>query len=224
MIRNLIMSGGPAHDYDRTSSILSRSLAQVDIDSEIRQDFSVLEDGGLLDFDMLTLNCARWTCEDNPDWRDEWHFELRRSAQEVLLNYLAQGKGILALHSAVICFDDWREYRSVLGAWWEWGHSTHPPMQEHEMRVRTNAHRVVRDVEDFVITDELYIDLRTADTLDPLVEAEWEGRTFPVLWQRQYGNARIFYNGLGHGVEAFEHPVFKTLVQRGALWVAGQLA
>jgi type 1 glutamine amidotransferase len=39
---------------------------------------------------------------------------------------------------------------------------------------------------------------------------------------RNYGKARICYNAMGHGVEAFEHPINQLLLQRGALWVLNQ--
>ena len=224
MLRNLIMSGGVAHDYARTSPILSNILAEVGFGSEIYEGFDVFEDGSLLGFDMLTLNCVRWTCDQTPNWRDDWHFELSGAARGGFLDFLAQGKGLLALHCATICFDDWSEYRKILGAWWDWGHSGHAPLQEHRMRVRTNAHPVLLEgMDDFVIMDELYTHPRVTDAIEPLIEADWEGTTHPILWLREYGNARVCYHALGHGVEAFEHPVFQTLIQRAARWVVKEL-
>ncbi len=61
MSRNMILSGGVAHDYSTTSPILAEVLHESGIESEIHEDFTVLEDGSLSDFDMLTLNCVRWT-------------------------------------------------------------------------------------------------------------------------------------------------------------------
>ena len=86
------------------------------------------------------------------------------------------------------------------------------------MHVKTDAHPVVRGIRDFVITDELYTNPRIMDSVDPLIEAEWDGKSHPILWLRKYKNARVCYNALGHGVEAFENPVFRALVQRCALW------
>ncbi len=223
MIRNLIMSGGVAHDYAGTSHILSEILARVGIESEVREDFDVFEDGSLLKFDMLTLNCVRWTCDQTPDWRDEWHFELSTMARKGLLDFLAQGKGLLALHAATICFDDWPEYQKILGAWWDWGYSGHAPLREHAMHVRTDDHPIVEGIGDFAIMDELYTNPRITDSVDPLIEAEWEGKAHPILWLREYGNARVCYNALGHGAEAFENLAFQILIQRCALWVSNKL-
>jgi type 1 glutamine amidotransferase len=218
---NLILSGGVAHDYRATSPMLQTLLRETGIDSEIREDFAAVENGGLRDFDLLTLNCVRWTCDQTPGWRAQWRFELSARAREEILAFLARGKGLLALHAATICFDDWPEYRRILGAWWEWGRSGHAPLQEHAMRICQPAHPLVQGLGDFAICDELYTRPRIYDQVDPLVEAGWEGTAHPILWLRNYGPARVCYNALGHGVEAFAHPTNRLLLQRGAAWALG---
>lgn len=223
MIRNLIMSGGVAHDYSNTSPILGELLREIGIESDIHEDFSVVEDGSLQAFEMLTLNCVRWTCEQTPDWREEWHFELSPAAREQLLKFFAGGGGLLALHAATICFDDWPEFRRILGAWWEWGHSGHSPFQDHTMQIGSPSHPITHGLTSFVIEDELYTNPRVFDSIEPLIHASWENTVQPMLWVREYGNARICYNAMGHGVEAFEHPANRILLQRGALWVLRQL-
>ncbi len=222
MKRNLILSGGVAHDYARTSPMLADLLSEVGIRSEICEDVGVVEDGVLQEFDMLTLNCVWWTCRQpqvRPEWREEWAFELSEAARRGFLAFFAQGKGLLALHAATICFDDWPEFRRILGAWWEWGESGHSPFQAHSMQVCAEIHLITEGIQDFVIEDELYTHARVTDSISPLIEGEWEGKRHPMLWVREYGQARICYNALGHGPEAFEHPVNRVLLQRGAGWV-----
>jgi uncharacterized protein len=219
MVANLILSGGVAHDYARTSAMLAEVLAGVGVESDVREDLAVTESGGLLAYDLLTLNCARWTCDQTPEWRDDWRSELPQAAREGIVEFLSRGGGLLALHCATICFDDWPEYREVLGAWWEWGHSGHAPLQEQPMRI-VGTHPIVAGMADFAIVDELYTNARTCGDLAPLVLAEWEGVTHPILWVREYGRARVCYNALGHGPEAFANPSNRLLLQRGALWAA----
>lgn len=88
------------------------------------------------------------------------------------------------------------------------------------MRVRLGAHPIVEETLDFDIVDELYTDPAITDSIDPLVEAEWEGKLHPILWVRGYGKARVCYNALGHGPQAFDNASNRSLVQRGALWAA----
>ena len=220
--RNLILSGGVAHDFARTSSLLTDVLAFCDIQSDTTEDLRVLADGTLQGYDMLTLNCARWTCSQpqvSEAWRRDWAYHLPDAARKGFLAFLAEGKGLLALHAATICFDDWPEFRKILGAWWVWGHSSHPPIQVHKVRVHTGAHPITKGIRDFEVRDELYTHPRITDTVCPLVEADWEGESHPILWTRKYGPARVCYNALGHGPEAFEHASNQVMLRRGALWV-----
>jgi len=221
--RNLILSGGVAHDYAQTSPMLADILAEEGFESDIREDFQVVESRGLLDYQMLTLNCVRWTRENSPGFGPEGRFTLSEEARNGILDFLAHGRGLLALHCATICFDDWPEYRRILGAYWEWGVSGHAPLQEHAMSVRTDAHPITAGIRDFSIVDELYTDPVATSRLHVLIEAEWGGRVHPILWVRDYGDARVCYNALGHGVEAFQHAVNRRLIQRGALWVTRRL-
>lgn len=226
MARNLILSGGVAHDYARTSPMLANTLREVGIESEVHEGLDIVESGGLAAFDMVTLNCVRWTCSQpqvSAQWREQWSFELSEQARRGLAEFFAQGKGLLALHCATICFDDWPAYRKILGAWWEWGHSGHAPFGKRCMQVHSGAHPVVADIEDFEIDDELYTNASVTDSIDPLIEAEWEEEMHPILWLREYGDARVCYNALGHGPEAFEHPTNRRLLQRGARWVLREL-
>ena len=118
MKRNLILSGGVAHDFARTSPMLADVLGAAGIQSEVHEDFAVVENESILNFDMLTFNCVRWTCSQpqvNPTWKEEWQFELSEEARRGFLAFFGQGKGLLALHCATICFDDRAEYRKILG-------------------------------------------------------------------------------------------------------------
>ncbi len=222
-MRNMIFSGGVAHDYAATSAMLASILCEAGITSEIHEDLEAVEDGRLLSFDTLTLNCARWTCEQTPEWRDEWHFELSGAAREGLVDFLRRSKGLLALHCATICFDDWPEYRKILGASWEWDHSGHGPYQEHKMHMRNKTHPITAGMADFLLMDELYTDPEIFDTVDPLMVAEWEGKTQPMLWVREYETSRVCYCAPGHGIETFENPSYQELLRRCALWVARRL-
>lgn len=222
-MKNLILSGGIAHDYAATSPMLADILSEIGIASTIREEFDLVERGGLSDFDLLTINCVRWTCARNPEFRDEWGFELSEEAREGFLDFLAQGKGLLALHCATICFDDWPTYRNILGAWWKWDHSSHAPYQDHVMHIQDRAHPITEGLEDFTVMDELYTNPVIVDRVDPLTTADWEGETHPMLWVREHGNARVCYCASGHGVETFENSVVRTILQRSALWVTRKL-
>ena len=223
MKRAIILSGGPAHDYATTSAMLAEVLGEGAISATIHEDLAVLGQPAAKRADLIVANCARWTCDQTPDWRAEWHFELPEEAREGLLGFLLDGGPLLALHAAPICFDDWPEWPRILGATWRWGCSGHAPLQEFTVRMAPVPHPITDGLSDFPIVDELYTNLDPTDTIEPLATAEWEDVRHPLLWVRRFRDARVCYNALGHGLEAFANPTFRTLILRGAQWAVGAI-
>ena len=220
----LILSGGVGgHPYAETSQQLKTILDRVGIRSLVTEDFDVLRSQTMKDFDIIVLNCVYCTFKDKPDWRDEHGQAFSEANRAGLLNHLRANKGLLALHCATICFDDWPEFPKILGASWQWGRSGHAPYGVCRVKVCTDAHPIVAGVGDFTITDELYTFPKLTDSIDPFITAEWKAAEHPIAWVRSYGEARVCYCALGHGVETFENATFQLLLQRSALWVAKKL-
>jgi type 1 glutamine amidotransferase len=217
--RALILSGGVAHDFATTTASLAELLGGQGFDCTVLPCPNDLSDLGDAPVDLLCLNCVWWTCDQTPDWREQWHFELSAAARQAFLSLLHAGTGVLALHAATICFDDWPVFPEVLGAHWDWGVSGHAPFQEHRVRIeKANPHPVTAGLADFTVADELYTDPVTVRGIRPLFTGEWDGRRHPLAWAHAYDRARVFYNGLGHGPEAFAHPVNRLVLQRAAQW------
>ena len=109
-MKNLILTGGIFHPFDEAASALDQLLIQEGFDSEITQD---IEDGlKKLDqdrYDLLTVYTLRWsmqTGEKYEPYRDQWALILSETGRQAIWKFLERGGGILALHTAAICFDD----------------------------------------------------------------------------------------------------------------------
>jgi type 1 glutamine amidotransferase len=221
-VNALILSGGVAHPYGATSKQLVGILSEADINSEVTEDLDMLASPRMEEFGLLILNCVRWTCDQTPQWRDDWRYLMPEENRVGLIKHLESGRGLLALHAATICFDDWPEFRRILGGWWEWGHSGHAPYDQHRMLVHRDSHPIVDGVPDFDIIDELYTDPRVTDPIAPAITAVWESREHPILWTRKYGRGRVCYCALGHEIESFENRWFRLIIQRSSLWAVGR--
>lgn len=219
MIRNLILSGGVAHDYGATSKILVEILEKGEIESEVVEDFSILGTERLQQFHVLTLNCVRWSCRQTPEWSD-WAFEIMPEQRTGVLKFLSSGKGLVAIHAASINFDTWPEYGEILGGQWAWGHSGHGPYQLYEINVVDSCHPIMKGVTDFVINDELYHSLTIIGDTHVLTTSIWEKNAQAISWVNIYGSARIYYNALGHSPESFECKQFQHLLRQGTLWAS----
>jgi type 1 glutamine amidotransferase len=122
----------------------------------------------------------------------------------------------------------------------------HPPIAPYRVEVTQPDHPMVKDVEPFETTDELYL-METHGDLDVMlhcefggeatgfVEKDWEKARHPVLYTKTVGDGAVLYNTLGHArghydipgiadfyprVErcAWDLPVFYTLLRRGLDW------
>ena len=55
-------------------------------------------------------------------------FSLSAAGRTAIDEWHAAGRPILALHTGVICFDDWPGWGELLGGRWDWNRSSHPPL------------------------------------------------------------------------------------------------
>jgi type 1 glutamine amidotransferase len=123
----------------------------------------------------------------------------------------------------------------------------HPPIAPYRVTVADAAHPLVRGVEPFETTDELYL-METHGPLHVLletefagagtgfVEHEWPRAKHPVFYIHSLGKGAVLYLTLGHcrghydlqplaewwpQVErcAWDLPVFHELLRRGIAWL-----
>jgi type 1 glutamine amidotransferase len=172
----------------------------------------------------LVVNALRWTMRapGTPErYRvraDEDGVSPAADARAALAEHLQGGGGVLAMHTAIICFDDWPEWTATLGGAWRWGRSSHPPLGELAVKVAAPGHPLVAGLADFTIVDERYSDLdHGSDPPTPLLVADG----LPLLWARVHGNGRVVYDALGHHPASYAVPEHREIVRRAIRWASG---
>jgi type 1 glutamine amidotransferase len=221
MRRNLLLSGGVAHDFPATSAALASLLEEVGVESVICDD-PVEGLRHVEDFELVTVNMLRWRMEVERylHLKDTWAISLPEHTRAALSGHVRGGGGLLGMHGASICFDDWPEWRSVLGGVWDWECSGHPPLGPVSVHV-SGGHPIVEGIGDFEIEDEAYGDLSREADVRGLLSAVHGGAAHPLLWAREVGAGRAVYDALGHHVASYEVPEHRLVVQRAALWALG---
>ena len=225
MIANLVLSGGPGHDFDASSAALAEVLAAEGVDSTV-----VTSPTDALDRltsaappDLLTVNALRWRIEDGPYAADagRWGFELDDDAARGLADFVAAGGGLLACHTAVICFDAHPRWAALVGATWSWDRSSHPPRGPARVEVTEagRRHPITEGIDDFTTTDEVYGFLDHHGSLDALLVSSHGGASHPLLWARPFGDGRVVTSLLGHDAAAVTQPEHANALRRSARWL-----
>ncbi|MEI7732102.1 MAG: ThuA domain-containing protein [Verrucomicrobiota bacterium] len=200
--------------------------------TDISYDYSVFEAAKLAAYDAIVLNnCQNMVFPEG-------------APREDLLNFVRNGKGIVALHSAVDNFgsDDFNDLRNMIGgcsAGHPWGHYLAWRFKIEEPKHSITAHL---NPDGFSMKDAIFqFDTRTGrknvrvlvsmDMSDPTTAKDENGkpRGFrtdglnPVVWVRHEGKGRVFVNCFGNNDEIFWSASMLKLNLAGIQYAIGDL-
>ncbi|HEV7898385.1 MAG TPA: ThuA domain-containing protein [Planosporangium sp.] len=140
--------------------------------------------------------------------------------------YIRGGGNFVGVHAASTTGYDWPFYGRLVGAWFD----QHPKVQEATVRVVDRAHPATAGLDPaWVVTDEWY-NFRTNPRADVRVlarvdESSYEGGTMgcdhPIAWCHENLGGRAFYTALGHTVEAYAEPAFRSHLAGGIRYAVG---
>lgn len=157
--------------------------------------------------------------------------------KQKLLEAIAAGKGFVGFHSTSGTFQspgkltepqkDRDPFIAMLGGEF----LGHGPEQERSLLI-TSMFPGIRDLgcaEGLSFTDEWYALKNFAPDLHVILVLEPDGMQgdcyrrppFPIVWARQHGKGRVFYNALGHREDIWTNPFFQAITLGGMAWVLG---
>lgn len=221
MAHALILSGGVTHDFPALNAEVAALLAEHGITSTVSEDF----EGALRQLegvDLLVVNMLRWTMEVERyrDERARWGLSPSPVGRAAITDFARSGGALLGLHAASICFDDWPEWKSILGGRWVWGTSGHPPYGPIEVTVHPERHPVVAGCPTrFALEDEAYGFLDLSDDIVSLAEASHGSATHPLVWARTFGSGRVVHDALGHAPSSYRVPEHRLIVAQALHWL-----
>ena len=233
-----LIAGGKYHDINFARFELLKLLAEDDrVRVRVFEDYSNLEAISAAHF------IVSYTCDVVPSLGE----------QEILRKFLTAGGRWYALHgtnsilrflkSGKVDSPNWApHFMETLGSMF----IAHPPIMPYRVTVADAGHPLVKGIEPFVATDELYL-MKTYGELHVMLETEYEGRAegfvedswprarHPVFYLKDVGRGAVLYLTLGHcrghydmqplmkwypQIErgSWELPVFYELLRRGIAW------
>ncbi len=214
-VRILLLVGGQYHDYDRLPQSLVENLQarlkkSLSAEFTVTKDLNALRKDQLSQYDALMMN----VCEQTP---------LSSEQKQGFLGSVRDGLPMIALHCTFWSFQDWPEFKQVLGAF--------VPGHRHFGTFCLQAARtdspILEGIEPrFELTDEPYIVNDRDPSMEVLIRTcrplpDREG-TEPEVWTKMYGKGRIFAMTFGHDAKSQESSSYLTLLSNGLLWAVGR--
>lgn len=157
--------------------------------------------------------------------------EINEDQKQHLVRLLKeQGKGLVALHHCIGNYQDWPEFRRILGGRYylskrleegveyQAGRFLHD--QRLSVQIVNGLHPVTRGVRSFEIDDEAYKGFYVNPGVTELLKVDHAKSGSIIGWAHQYGKARVAYILLGHGPAAYANSSYRRLVENAIYWVS----
>ena len=142
------------------------------------------------------------------------HKNISQNVLTQLDSFVADGGGLLAIHSATASFKQQIHYFDILGGRFI-GHDKPGILSIRQCQNDT----VFPTTPAFTIQDELYRHELTADVTVHFT-VKTETADVPVVWTHQYGKGRVCYAVPGHRTQTLKNTTYQRLLQTALIWVA----
>jgi uncharacterized protein len=158
--------------------------------------------------------------------------DLEPEEQEHLRAFVEAGKGVVALHHAIVDYTAWPWWWQEVtgGEFFIQGQPGHPASAYREgvdMVVTATdlgrSHPVTRDIPPLVVNDEAYRGMWHSAGIQVLMETAFPLNDKPVVWVGPHAGARVVYIQLGDSDSTMRYPAYRKLVRNAILWGAGRL-
>jgi type 1 glutamine amidotransferase len=217
-------------------------------DATVTVDIEMLMPEKLAAFDVLVLNnnCSEGDrrelfldeLEKNDKYKGLTEQQRRAKAdvlEKSLLDFVAGGKGLVAIHGAPTMLNNSEKYTEMVGGAFDY----HPANQFVTIRTVDKNHPLVaafRGKEPFIHRDEPYLFKGAYEKLNfrPLLSMDTDSLKDKadsrankmvryVAWIKPYGTGRVFYCSPSHFPESYESPTILRFLLDGIQYAAGDL-
>jgi len=197
----LILSKNDQHHKLETlgSMIVEWTKDLEDIEIEVSHDRNMLSKLSGFDLCIFCVTPGEFTNEE----------------EKSLVDFVEGGKNLLAVHSATVVNEKNTKFIGLIGARF----THHSPYHEFQVKIDDAKHPVTKGLENFKISDELYVLDRIPEGADVLATAVWEDKIQPMVYTKECGKGVVFYNALGHNEVSFNNPAFQKLIVQGIKWL-----
>jgi type 1 glutamine amidotransferase len=211
----IVWGGWDGHHPEQVARILERALKSEGFEIEVSDTLDSFKDREKLM--RLSLIVPHWTMGKITD-----------EQLNPVLQAVQSGVGIAGCHGGMC--DSFREntdWQFMTGGQWV----AHPGNDglRYTIKITDASHPITTGIKDFEVASEQYymhVDPAVkvlATTRFPIADGPHIPNgpvDMPVLWTKQFGEGRVFYNALGHTAKLVESEPNLTITRRGFTWAA----
>jgi len=160
----------------------------------------------------------------------DMHQEITEEAKADFVARLKEGKGLVVLHHAIASYQEWPEYRKIIGARYylkkmvvdgvEKARSAYKHGMRFTIHIADPTHPVTRGLQDYPIVDETYKWFDVAPECHALLTTDEPESNKIIGWAKTYEEARVVYMQSGHDHTAYENPNYRQILRQAIRWTA----
>lgn len=209
----IIITGG--HDFDRVSFFEMFDSFKDLVYTELKHPEANLQLGRLdpKSFDAVVFY-------DMPK-------SISAEEKESYHKLLKAGKGLVFLHHSMASYQNWDEFKSIVGGkYHEEQNTSHSSTYQHDVdfkvKIEAANHPVTQGIPDFEIHDEVYGNTEVLPEVLPLLSVDHPQSSKIIGWTHKKENSEIVYIQLGHDKAAYVNPNFRKLIRQAISYVSAQ--
>ena len=214
-IKAIVVTGGHAFEHDPFFAVYDELKDVEYTEFVLKDDSEIFEDISGWDYDVIVLyNMTQ---------------KISEKRRENFVKLLNDGVGLLAMHHNMCSYQEWPEYRKIIGTRYYLKAEGDQPacVYQHDIdfkvAIADRKHPITKGMSDFEIHDETYKNCGFEDDNHVLLTTDHPTSDKTLMWTRKYGKARVCTLQLGHDSKAYENPNYRQLISRSIEWCAGRL-
>lgn len=142
--------------------------------------------------------------------------EAEKESYDQLLKW---GKGLLFLHHSLASYQNWEEYKTIIGGkYHEERNSAHSSTYQHDVTfpvmIKDPAHAITKGITDFNILDEVYGNTEVLPHVKVLLTTNHPESSKIIGWTHTKEKSRIVYIQPGHDKNSWTNPHYQQLIKQ----------
>lgn len=144
--------------------------------------------------------------------------------KESYYKLLKMGKGLLFLHHSLCSYQDWEEYKTIVGGkYHEEKDTPQTSTYQHDVTfpvmIADKKHPVTKGMKDFSLLDEVYGNTEVLPTVKVLLKTNSPLSSPIIGWSHQMEKSHIVYLQPGHDKNSYTNANYRKLVRQAIVYV-----